>query len=263
MEYRKNPVTGEWIAAPVSSLIEPSSLFERRSGLPDELHALSVGNDAEVDLLTLSVDDIRLFFEGYRTWIDTIRMCNPRCAVHSIIKTSGGMKDEQQPSRLFIVPDDDAFTDRTIASAAKYYKKKRTCLWCDLVKHEQREKTRIVDESDSLLACTLYCARLPYELMIIPKHHYSDFMSLPDALFDEFSSLFFSLIHRLHEMTNRARYSLHLHNIYVPDSCRHYTHWSLQIIPWMNNWAGFEIATAMYINSTSPEVCARRLRVRN
>jgi len=37
-------------------------------------------------------------------------------------------------------------------------------------------------------------------------------------------------------------------------------HWYISVVPRVNKAAGFELGTGMYVNSSSPEVCAEALR---
>ncbi|MEW6536201.1 MAG: hypothetical protein AB1454_11360 [Candidatus Auribacterota bacterium] len=260
MEYRQNPITREWIATRAHNSLAESDLYERRPGISDTTQDATFLNDHDACLVSASPEELADFFRGYKTWIDNMLGRAPHSAIHSIIKPSCKKNADQRTSQMFLVPDSDDYIDKTIINARKYYLKNNSCLWCGMIDQEIKSHDRMVCQTDDFVVFVSYFARLPYETFVLPKQHMPDFRSFPDHLFPQLGELCHDVIGRIYRAAHRSNMSLHLHNIVVPERHSLYTHWSIQLIPWMNNWAGFEIATAMYINVASPEACAARLR---
>jgi UDPglucose--hexose-1-phosphate uridylyltransferase len=124
----------------------------------------------------------------------------------------------------------------------------------DLLQQEVRRRERMVaiDSEAALLAA--WGARVPYQLMIIPRR--------PRMRFEEDGPTAAAL---LHEALTRLRRRLGTHtavNIWVrtaPSGAEHFC-WRIDIVPRLAHLAGFELGTGVGLNVVTPEQAAAELR---
>ena len=62
----------------------------------------------------------------------------------------------------------------------EYHDKNKTCLLCDYVALELKQKIRVVLENDTFVALVPFWAVWPFETMIVPKKHMSDITRLSE-----------------------------------------------------------------------------------
>ena len=132
------------------------------------------------------------------------------------------------------------------------------CVLCKVLE-EERGSARTVLENDNFLVIAPWASITPFELLVVPKHHQTDF-----TMMDEYE---------IHALARTMRYSLGALARLLGDPPYNYGfhtapkglggkiyHWHLEVLPKLTSWAGFELSTGVYINVTPPEVAAASLR---
>ena len=135
-------------------------------------------------------------------------------------------------------------------NAIKKYKK---CPYCDIIKKEENSE-RLVYANDDFVVVTSYAPRFNYEVLILPKKHYLNITELNDEEIENLAKSFQRVLSKLGEMN--IPYNFYLH--YSPQGEN--LHFHFEIVPRMNKWAGFELATDSYVITTSPEDAAKFYR---
>jgi UDPglucose--hexose-1-phosphate uridylyltransferase len=124
----------------------------------------------------------------------------------------------------------------------------------DLLQQEVRRRERIVaiDAEGVLLAA--WGARVPYQLMIIPRR--------PRMRFEEDGPTAAALLHgALTRLRRRLGHSAAV-NLWVrtaPSGAEHFC-WRIDIVPRLTHEAGFELGTGVGLNVVTPEQAAAELR---
>ncbi len=156
---------------------------------------------------------------------------------------------------------------RELRAARKYYRKQGACLFCDILKTEQREKSRIVAKNRDFVCFIPYWAHWPYEVHLYSFRHipslnqmtarevkslaaiFKDFLPRYDRLFG-FSFPYIMILHQA--PTDGKDYPhYHLHFEFYPP----YRHKSK-----LKYLAGCESGGGTFINDTIPEEKAQELR---
>lgn len=152
-----------------------------------------------------------------------------------------------------IIPKDIA---EEIARAEDYYKTNKTCIYCDILKSEFKNKKRIVYEGKYF---TTFCPKeslCQYKMTIIKNHHQSNFKLEDDEMMDLGNVILISL-KKLNSVKKNCSYNLCFH--FIKDDNAFY-HFYIDIIPRLNPVGGFELGTGIMINTVEPEVAAETLR---
>jgi UDPglucose--hexose-1-phosphate uridylyltransferase len=165
-------------------------------------------------------------------------------------------------------------TPKTVAleleSAKNYYYGKERCIFCDLMKQELADGSRIVISNEDFVVYCPYASRFPFEMMVVPRRHSHHFGMSDDNTISAMARALREAMMRLQAALDDPPYNFMLHT--APnaqagprrpsywDTVEHDWHWHLEIIPRVTKTAGFEWGTGFYINPVPPEEAARFLR---
>jgi UDPglucose--hexose-1-phosphate uridylyltransferase len=147
-----------------------------------------------------------------------------------------------------------------LEGAARYFRMKERCVWCDVVRQERRDGTRLVVEEDGFVAIAPFAPRFPFETWILPAVHRPSFEGLGTEEVGALARLLRDLIARLGRLFDDPPYNFALHTAPLKASEPDHFHWHLELMPKLTHLAGFELGTGFYINPTPPEDAARFLR---
>jgi len=123
------------------------------------------------------------------------------------------------------------------------------CIYCDVIKREQRSK-RLIKNSDNFLTFAPYASRFNYEAWIFPKKHLKNITEFEQKDFLECARHIKNVIYKLKKID--ASYNMFLH--YAPRGTK--MHFHIEITPRIATHAGFEISTGTIIDMVSPESAA-------
>ena len=124
----------------------------------------------------------------------------------------------------------------------------------DLVQEEVRRRERLVAYDDDAVLLSPWAARLPYELMLVPRR--------PRARFEDEGPTGAALLHdALGRLERRLGASPPL-NLWVRTAPRGADHWCwrIDVLPRLTHLAGLELGTGVHLNVVSPERAAAELR---
>ncbi len=152
--------------------------------------------------------------------------------------------------------------ERELGSSLEYFMDNHSCLFCDIIQNELKERSRIVFENHEFLAFVPFYANWSYEVHIYPKKHefslsnMEEAWSLAECLKKVLSS---------YEIAVRedCSYILAVHSQPIP-AVDHY-HFHIEIYPpysveGMKYRGGVETGVGTFINALSPEDSAKMLR---
>ncbi|PJI09205.1 MULTISPECIES: galactose-1-phosphate uridylyltransferase [Clostridium] len=152
-----------------------------------------------------------------------------------------------------LVPKDIA---DEIQRAEDFYKTNKTCIYCNILKSELKNRKRIVYEGKYFTAFCPNESLYQYKMTIIKNHHQSNFEFDDDEMMDLGNVILVSL-KKLNNVKKNCSYNLCFH--FIKDDNVFY-HFYIDIIPRLNPLGGFELGTGIMINTVEPEVAAETLR---
>lgn len=145
--------------------------------------------------------------------------------------------------------------------ARRAYNTYGSCVYCDLIQAEQEEGIRVVESSEHFLALCPYASKSPYEIRIYPRRHSAVFGSITETEEKDLAQILRSCLAKIYNLLGNPDYNYYIRSISAKDGEADHYHWYVVIIPRITQYAGFELGTGIYINSTSPETCAEDLRL--
>jgi UDPglucose--hexose-1-phosphate uridylyltransferase len=132
------------------------------------------------------------------------------------------------------------------------------CVLCKVLE-EEKDSARAILETDSFLVLAPWASITPFELLIVPKHHQTDFTRIDEYELRALARTMRYSLGALARLLGDPPYNYGFHTAPKGLGSRIY-HWHLEVLPKLTSWAGFELSTGVYINMTPPEVAAASLR---
>ncbi len=169
--------------------------------------------------------------------------------------------------QLYAFSEVPPFVRRELEMADAHHKKTGECLMCTVMNEELEDGSRIVLESDHLVAFVPYAARYPYEINITTKAHRPLIENLNDIEVSELALMLKRVIYKYNQLFGfEMPYIMAHHQAKAGDNeCKSY-HWHIEFYPpyrtaeKLKYLAGVESGTGMFINDTIPEEKAKILR---
>ncbi len=144
--------------------------------------------------------------------------------------------------------------------AEKYYGINGACVYCDMITHELKEKTRIVFENSQFLAVEFFASRFPFETWVLPKKHESQFEKTSENSMKEFASAMMEALYAIDKTLENPPLNFFIHTLpTILEQSASY-HWHLEIVPRVSTLGGFELGSEVVINVMAPEEAADYLR---
>ncbi len=155
-------------------------------------------------------------------------------------------------------------------AAHEWYKERERCIFCDMVRQEEKQGSRIVDVQGDYYALCPYASRVPYEVWLLHRKH-NHLFEQPDAKSNprNFAALLGRVLRRIEKLTP----SFHL-VVHTAPNTRNKKgelagywktlaedfHWHIEILPIVEKRSKSYSIKEVYFNSVLPEKAAERLR---
>lgn len=195
--------------------------------------------------------DIRLVsFSFFREWL-----CGDHCVArhpHSQLIASAivplGLANELDAARV-------------------HFEYKDRCLFCDMIRQELQDESRLVFESDDYLAYCPFASRYPFEVHLFSKNHSAEFHDEPEGRLPALAAAIRDIAARLESAIPGWRVLLALHTAPVPSARRHFPsshgsfyHWHFEFLPQPPGFIDWFARTGTHVECTAPENAAAFLR---
>ena len=227
-------------------------------------HEVIIESARHVDRASaLSPQELRQVLEAYahrlRHWRD-----DGRFGYGLVFKNQGpraGASIAHLHSQFIALPDVPPAVDAEMRRAEHDYRRHQACPYCRLIERERSLGERIVSDRNGYVAFCPFASLQPHEIWLLPDHHEPalEQVSSPDAS-ARLADVLQPLLERLELIVPDAAYNMLLRTAPWRVDCDNWCHWRIELIPRVNAFSGFEIATGVHINPLAPERAARQLR---
>lgn len=243
-----------------NNYIKNEFFYENLNGFG--IHEVVINSNRHVKFLSyLEETEIKLILDVFAQRIFEIKK-NKKIKYISIFLNQGekaGATIEHSHSQIIGFPLLPESIKKEDSFLKKYYKDKKTCYICDLINFEVKNKARIIHKDDLFLIVSLFYSDYFFEVDFIPLRHMGNF--------EDISSM---------EKAALAKYIKKISGFFlekfggsmniiiktqpVLENNKNYYHWTLKILPRINDFGGFELSTQMNINTSFPENTALAIR---
>jgi UDPglucose--hexose-1-phosphate uridylyltransferase len=155
-------------------------------------------------------------------------------------------------------------------SASEWFRERERCIFCDVVRQDEKQGKRIVDVQGDYYALCPYSSRVPYEVWVLHRRHNHLFeQPRPGANRKQLAALLGRVLRRLEKIAPAFHLVVHtapntlskkgeLAGYWktLPDDF----HWHMEILPILEKRSKSYSIKEVYFNSLLPEQAAEQLR---
>ncbi|MGA7327446.1 MAG: galactose-1-phosphate uridylyltransferase [Rhodomicrobium sp.] len=139
------------------------------------------------------------------------------------------------------------------AAMARYYRKEKRCVLCNIIAYEQSAGSRIVGENGAFVTAVPFSANVPCEMWLLPKRHQASFGEIQDEGIKLLAAALRDALIRLAAALNDPPYNYMIDTAAKGGTGAPHLHWRLRIVPQLPFSGGFELASHLPINTHLPE----------
>ncbi len=132
------------------------------------------------------------------------------------------------------------------------------CLLCTTAEAELATGERVIAADDDVVTIAPYWSGVPYEMLIVPRHHELHLQDSSDAALAAVGRALRDATALLNRALGDVAYNIGIHT--APHAHTGEYHWHIHIWPNLVTQAGFERGTGVMINIVPPEDAAETLR---
>jgi UDPglucose--hexose-1-phosphate uridylyltransferase len=149
---------------------------------------------------------------------------------------------------------------RRLDAATRYYDENGSCVYDDVVAAEREAGHRMVDERGRFAAFTPFAGQSPFETWIVPIDHGSSLGNLTDDDIPSLAEILIRVLGAIRRACGDPDYNFVVYSTESEGRPSAVFCWHIKIVPKLSTPAGFELSSAMSINTVAPEDAARELR---
>ncbi len=249
----------------------PEGIYDRMNSVG--AHEIIVEtSDHSRPLSRLSDEEIELVLSSYAMRIIDLKR-DLRFKYVTIFKNQGeGSAAEWNHSYAQVTAT--TFVPRRILyelrASQAYFQQKERCVFCDIVRQEERQKKRVVDSQGDYVAYCPYASRVPFETWIMGrKHNYQFEQPRPGANRRHLAGLLGRVLRRLEQVSPAYHMVLHTspNTAVIRGEMREFWktiaddyHWHIEVMPIMPAGNKSYALKEVYFNHMWPEQAAEYLR---
>ena len=226
-------------------------------------HEVVITRDHERSFALMSPDEADAVFGAYQErWR---ALADKECVEYvSIFHNHGrlaGATISHPHSQIVALPVIPPDVGRSLKGSAEYFKARRACVHCAILKYEMDDGSRVIYENSACAVVAPYASKTAFEMRLFPKRHSAYFEDMDSGERALVAEAFQAVLAKLYKGLGNPDYNFFLHTAPVRGGKEfdHY-HWHIEILPKTAIWAGFEIGTGIEISVITPESAAGFLK---
>ena len=216
----------------------------------------------DVSLAVLPVAHVDRILEAYRhRFCEFYRDARVRHVI--VFKNHGadaGASQQHPHSQIVGLPIVPGQVVERVARARRFFEESGRCLACAQIAQERKQACRIIFENLHFVAFIPYAALSPYHLWIFPKTHSACFSEQPPETLPALAEIVGTVLGKLYGLLGNPAFNLVVRSLEPGKNDVPHFHWYISIVPRINQPAGLELGTGLYVNPSLPESCAKALR---
>ena len=256
-------VPNKFPALRVEGTLDPEGegLFDRMNGVGAHEVIIETPDHTQT-LATLPEPSIEKIFWAWRDRVLDLKH-DIRLRYIVIFKNHGaaaGASLQHAHSQLIALPIVPREMTEELDGARRHYQQKERCVFCDVMRQELKNRSRVIAEAADFVAIAPYASRFPFETWLLPRRHRARFEDSTPGEYASLARVLKDILLRMNTTLASPPYNLIVHSAPLQDDVGDYYHWHVEVIPKLTRVAGFEWGTGFYINPTGPEEAAEVLR---
>jgi UDPglucose--hexose-1-phosphate uridylyltransferase len=277
-----NSSNGQWrvkVAPNGTPILNIETKFKRRGVGPYDVingfgaHEVVIETPDHIpNMADLSVEQIQMVIQAYvARFRDLEKDANLQYvfAYKNYGEAAGSRPIGHARSQIIAAPVNPLRVKEKLQGAKQYFDYRDRCIYCDLIRQELNEKSRLIKETDHFIAVAPFAPRFPFEILILPKRHCCDFVDGVAGDESDFAAILKDILMRFKVGLNDCSYNYVIQTAPIRkkhkgvikwETIEDDYHWHMEIIPSLSRPAGFEKGSGFYICAIPPEDTAEFLR---
>jgi len=227
-------------------------------------HHILVTKDHDKNFSNLSPADASLVFTALQE--HSVRLSTDKAIKYISIFQNWGQSagasifhPHYQIAAMEIIPPK---VQKSLAGSKKYLKAHGLCGHCAVIKHEQRQKTRVILENEEVIAIAPFASQRPFEINIFPKNHLADINESPKTSLQAMASALNIVLKSLYTALNDPDYNFYIRSAPMSSvkSIKSFYHWHIVLFPRLSISAGLELDSGVDVVVTNPDEAAKMIR---
>src|SRR3989344_1597200 len=240
--------------------LKKCGIHEKKIGVGFQEVVVTRSHERHFALMALG--EINLVLEAYQSRYQALAS-EPCVDYILIIHNHGSRARATVPhphSQIFAIPIIPPDVKRSLEGSHNYFRGRKRCVHCDILKNELKEKERIIYQNKRFIVLAPYASRVSYEVRIFPKFHESRFEVIDRKQRGDLSDALKIIFYKIFKKLRNPNYNMFIHT--APPKERHaeHYHWHLEILPRLATWGGLELGAGIDVVKISPEETAKLLR---
>ena len=240
---------------------EGEGIYDKMNGIGAHEVVIETPRHHET-LATMPLKGVAHVLTAYRDRIADLKN-DQRLRYVLVFKNHGvaaGASLEHSHSQIIALPIIPRRVAEEIEGAKNYFNYKDRCVFCDIIRQEIQQKSRLILENNAFISVAPFASRFPFETWILPKTHYSTYEHMNSSVYEQAAQILSETLSKMNRVLNDPPYNYVIHTSSFSGLEAEYYHWHFEIMPKLTKVAGFEWGTGFYINPTPPEEAAEYLR---
>jgi UDPglucose--hexose-1-phosphate uridylyltransferase len=275
--YRIDDGGDKWLVRVIENKFKILDRFKTCPSVPDAFskegiyqklegcgsHELIIDTNKHNKTITdLSRDELKKVIAAYLNRYTAFQK-NPNNLITILFKNYGVLAGQTQPhshtqvvgSR--IVP---LYTRSLLYEAEKHFDTYGSCVFCDILKYEREEKTRLVFHNHDFVAFVPYAAGAEHEVWIVPQWHSAGLQDMEANRIISLADILYVILDKFCLSIDNPDFNFVIRTAPYALSEVPFYHWYIQITPRTKILGGFERGTRIQVNTILPEESAQMLR---
>lgn len=270
-EIARRERDGNWTIRVVPNkfpALVPGAPERRGKGIYDRMNGVGAHEviiespDHAAELADLEIDRIADLMGVFRERATDLAR-DPNIRYVLVFKNHGrsaGASLAHSHCQLIATPVVPVLVRNEIEGAGRYFEFRGRCIYCDIVKQELEEQTRVIAENGRFVSFEPFAPRFPFETWIVAREHRCGWDALDQEHQADLAELLRDALGRINRALARPDYNFLVHVAPTSGSGNERHHFHLELMPKLTQIAGFEVGSGFYINPVPPEDAARFLR---
>ena len=208
--------------------IDFQGLFEKRLGSGNHEVIIECPHH-ETSLAQLSPEHLGLLMQVWKDRL-LVHRENQDLRYGMIFKNQGtdaGASLEHCHSQLLTLPMIPGTIREELDAGEEYFSRYACCLFCELLKQERDDESRVIWEDADFVAFAAYAGRFPFETWIFPKSHHSHFEDSTSEELNQLGSCLHAVLKKLQVGLHDPPLNIVLQNAPLHAPCSPSFHWHL------------------------------------
>jgi UDPglucose--hexose-1-phosphate uridylyltransferase len=147
-----------------------------------------------------------------------------------------------------------------LGGSGDYHTAHGRCVFCDVLEQERADGSRVIGETERMVAIAPFAPQFAYEVWVLPKAHASRYEAATGAMIGELAALMKRVVQGLDRVLAAPAYNWYLHTAPLRSAELPQYHWHFEIIPRTARPAGLEWGFGCFVTAVTPERAAADLR---